>query len=75
MAPVEPRKSPGCLYSGDSVSAVARRNCVAPNMLLRWRKLILEGFGAAPEGMKAPAEPSSEQTGGAHASPWLEMMT
>jgi transposase len=31
------------LYDGDSVSAVARRNGVAPNLLYRWRRLMLEG--------------------------------
>ncbi len=38
------------LYSGDSVSAVARRNGVAPNMLFRWRKLMLEGGSIAVAG-------------------------
>jgi len=31
------------LYGGASISEVARRNSVAPNLLYRWRKLILEG--------------------------------
>ena len=31
------------LYDGESISAVARRNGVAPNLLYRWRKLMLEG--------------------------------
>jgi len=31
------------LYDGESISAVARRNGVAPNLLYRWRKLLLEG--------------------------------
>ena len=31
------------LYAGESISAVARRNGVAPNLLYRWRKLMLEG--------------------------------
>jgi len=31
------------LFNGDSISAVARRNGVAPNLLYRWRKLMLEG--------------------------------
>jgi len=30
-------------YHGESISAVARRNGVAPNLLYRWRKLMLEG--------------------------------
>ncbi len=35
------------LYEGDSVSAVARRNGVAPNLLYRWPRLMLEG-GSVP---------------------------
>ena len=31
------------MFEGESISAVARRNGVAPNLLYRWRKLILEG--------------------------------
>jgi transposase len=31
------------LDSRDSISAVARRHGVAPNLLYRWRKLMLEG--------------------------------
>ena len=31
------------LYEGESISAVARRNGVAPNLLYRWRKLMLKG--------------------------------
>ncbi len=31
------------MYEGESISAVARRNGVAPNLLYRWRKLMLEG--------------------------------
>ena len=38
------------LYSGASVSEVARRNGVAPNMLFRWRKLMLEGGSVAVAG-------------------------
>ncbi|MBG6146077.1 transposase [Labrenzia sp. EL_142] len=30
------------MYEGGSISAVARRNGVAPNLLYRWRKLMLE---------------------------------
>lgn len=30
------------MYEGESISAVARRNGVAPNLLYRWRKLMLE---------------------------------
>ena len=29
--------------SGESLSSVARRNGVAPNLLYRWRRLMLEG--------------------------------
>jgi transposase len=29
------------LYDGDGVSSVARRNGVAPNLLYRWRRLML----------------------------------
>jgi len=38
------------LYDGESISAVARRNGVAPNLLYRWRKLMLEGGGIAVTG-------------------------
>lgn len=31
----------------DSISAVARRNGVAPNLLYRWRRLMVEGGGVA----------------------------
>ncbi len=35
------------LYDGESISAVARRNGAAPNLLYRWRKRMLEvGSGA-----------------------------
>lgn len=34
-------------YDGASISAVARRNGVAPNLLYRWRKLMLEGGSIA----------------------------
>jgi transposase len=34
----------------DSISAVARRNGVAPNLLYRWRKLMLEGGSVAVTG-------------------------
>lgn len=35
------------LTSGDSVSAVARRHGVAPNLLCRWRRLMTEGGAVA----------------------------
>jgi transposase len=35
------------LSSGDSVSAVARRHGVAPNLLYRWRRLMTEGGAVA----------------------------
>ena len=35
------------LTSGDSVSAVARRHGVAPNLLYRWRRLVTEGGAVA----------------------------
>jgi transposase len=38
------------LYDGESISAVARRNGVAPNLLYRWRKLMLEGGSIAVTG-------------------------
>lgn len=38
------------LYDGESISAVARRNGVAPNLLYRWRKLMLEGGSVAVTG-------------------------
>jgi len=31
------------MYDGESISAAARRNGVAPNLLYRWRILMLEG--------------------------------
>lgn len=34
-------------HSGDSVSVVARRHGVAPNLLFRWRKLASEGGAVA----------------------------
>lgn len=34
----------------ESISAVARRNGVAPNLLYRWRKLMLEGGSVAVTG-------------------------
>ena len=34
----------------DRISAVARRNGVAPNLLYRWRKLMLEGGSVAVTG-------------------------
>lgn len=38
------------LYDGDRVPAVARRNGVAPNLLYRWRRLMLEGGSVAVTG-------------------------
>jgi len=38
------------LQGNDSISAVARRNGVAPNLLYRWRKLMLEGGSIAVSG-------------------------
>jgi transposase len=35
------------LSGGDSLSAVARRNGVAPNLLYRWRRLMTEGGAIA----------------------------
>jgi transposase len=35
------------LTSGDSVSAVARRHGVVPNLLYRWRRLVTEGGAVA----------------------------
>ncbi len=35
------------LHDSESISAVARRNGVAPNLLYRWRKLMLEGGSVA----------------------------
>lgn len=35
------------LVGEESVSAVARRNGVAPNLLFRWRRLMLEGGSIA----------------------------
>lgn len=38
------------LAPGESVSAVARRNGVAPNLLFRWRRLMAEGGEVDPPG-------------------------
>ncbi len=38
------------LFGNDSISAVARYNGVAPNLLYRWRKLMLEGGSIAVQG-------------------------
>jgi len=38
------------LYDSESISAVTRRNGVAPNLLYRWRKLMLEGGSIAVTG-------------------------
>ncbi len=38
------------LYAGESISAVARRNGVAPNLLYRWRRLMLDGGSVAVAG-------------------------
>lgn len=38
------------LYGDESISAVARRNGVPPNLLYRWRKLMLEGGSIAVTG-------------------------
>lgn len=35
------------LRSGESLSAVARRHGVAPNLLYRWRRLMTEGGAVA----------------------------
>ena len=35
------------LFEGESLSAVARRNGVAPDLVYRWRRLLLEGGSIA----------------------------
>ena len=35
------------LRAGESISVIARRNGVAPNLLYRWRRLMTEGGAAA----------------------------
>lgn len=45
--------------AGETVSAVARRNGVAPNLLFRWRRLMSEG-GAAAVGSDEPVVAGSE---------------
>ena len=47
------------LLPGESVSAVARRNGVAPNLLFRWRRLMSEG-GAMAVGSNEPVVAASE---------------
>lgn len=49
MAPVAPRK-PTNMDERESISVVARRNGVAPNLLYRWRRLMLEGGSVAVTG-------------------------
>jgi transposase len=44
---------------GETVSSVARRRGVAPNLLYRWRRLMTEG-GAAAVGSDEPVARSSE---------------
>lgn len=44
---------------GETVSAVARRNGVAPNLLFRWRRLMSEG-GVVAVGSDEPVIGSSE---------------
>ena len=44
---------------GETVSSVARRNGVAPNLLFRWRRLMSEG-GAAAVGSDEPVVGHSE---------------
>jgi transposase len=44
---------------GETVSSVARRNGVAPNLLYRWRRLLSEG-GAAAVASDEPVVGSSE---------------
>lgn len=44
---------------GETVSAVARRNGVAPNLLFRWRRLMSEG-GVTAVGSDEPVVGSSE---------------
>jgi transposase len=47
------------LVPGGSVSAVARRNGVAPNLLFRWRRLMDEG-GAMAVGSNEPGVGASD---------------
>ena len=47
------------LVPGESVSAVAKRNSVAPNLLFRWRRLMDEG-GAMAVGSNEPVVGASE---------------
>ncbi|MDB2407914.1 transposase [Jannaschia sp.] len=47
------------LAPGESVSAVAGRNGVAPNLLFRWRRLMAEG-GAMAVGKNEPVVGASE---------------
>ena len=47
------------LQPGETVSSVARRRGVAPNLLYRWRRLMSEG-GAAAVGSDEPVVGSSE---------------
>jgi transposase-like protein len=47
------------LAPGETISSVARRNGVAPNLLYRWRRLMSEG-GAAAVGSYEPVVGSSE---------------
>lgn len=53
------RIAEGSLVPGGSVSAVARRNGVAPDLLFRWRRLMSEG-GAMAVGSNEPVVAASE---------------
>ena len=55
----KPRIGEESLAPGESVSAMARRNGVAPNLLFRWRRLMAEG-GAMAVGKNASAVGASE---------------
>ena len=49
------------LYDGESISAVARRNGVAPNLLYRWRKLMLGGGRQKPKPFRYPVKQGPDQ--------------
>jgi transposase-like protein len=64
---------------GESVSSVARRYGVAPNLLYRWRRLMAQG-GAAAVGSDEPVVGNSEPAirtccGMAVATPWRTQAT
>ena len=47
--------------NGESISEVARRNGVAPNLLYRWRRLMSEGGAVAVQKQRLPKSPDGSR--------------